>query len=199
VVPAGCAGWIPAKTRCALEPSGRTQVDVLYLEPLLVRRAGMRCDVLEVGPLLKAIVDHVVEIESLPANAAGRRLAGVLADQLASARSLDLRLPSPQRPRAMQVAQLLMTDPSDTLSLAVLGKTVALSARTLARDFLGDTGVTLGRWRRQFRLTHALTLIAEGRPVKDVALEVGYETPSAFVAAFKRALGTTPARLFKRG
>ena len=95
------------------------------------------------------------------------------------------------------MAALVMSDPSDTLTLAALAATFAISARTLSRHFLSDTGVTLGQWRRQFRLTHAITLVAAGRPVKDVALEVGYENPSAFVAAFKRALGTTQARLFK--
>ena len=30
--------------------------------------------------------------------------------------------------------------------------------------------------------------------VADVAREVGYRTPSAFVAAFRKAMGTTPRR-----
>jgi len=29
------------------------------------------------------------------------------------------------------------------------------------------------------------------------SLEAGYSTPSAFIAAFRRALGTTPSRYFK--
>jgi len=29
------------------------------------------------------------------------------------------------------------------------------------------------------------------------SLEAGYSTPSAFIAAFRRALGTTPSRHFK--
>ena len=197
VVPSGFAGWIPANTRGAIEPSAPAHASVLYVRPDIIRRAPTSCEVLRVGALLRAIVDHLVAIESLPADAAGRRLAGVLADQIAAAPAIELRLPSPQHPRAVRVAELLKTDPSDTLSLAELGESFALSARTLARDFLGDTGVTLGQWRRQFRLTHALTLVAAGRPVKEVALEVGYETPSAFVAAFKRALGTTPGKLFR--
>jgi AraC-like DNA-binding protein len=155
------------------------------------------CDVLGVTPLLRAIVDHLVGLESLPADRAGRRLASVLADQIVVAQRVELRLPAPQNPRAIQVAQLLMADPSDTPSLAALGKELSISARTLARHFIGDTGLTLGGWRRQFRLTHALMLAATGKPVKDVALEVGYESPSAFVAAFKRALGTTPGKLFR--
>jgi AraC-like DNA-binding protein len=199
VVPAGHGAWIPAKTRCALEPCGPTHANVLYLKPEVVRSPRTLCDVLELAPLLHAIVVHLIEIESLPSDRAGRRLASVLADRIAAADRVELRLPSPRQPRAIQVARLLMSDPSDTPSLVTLGKELSVSARTLARHFIGDTGVTLGQWRRQFRLTHALQLVATGKPVKDVALEVGYESPSAFVAAFKRALGTTPARLFRRG
>jgi transcriptional regulator GlxA family with amidase domain len=155
------------------------------------------CEVFDNPPLLRALVDHLVGLEALPSDRAGRRLAIVLVDQIDAARRVDLRLPTPRHPRAIHVADLLMSDPSDTVSLVALGHTFAVSARTLARHFISDTGVTLGQWRRRFRLTHALTLVASGKPVKDVALEVGYESPSAFVAAFKRALGTTPAKLFK--
>ncbi|MGH9386275.1 MAG: AraC family transcriptional regulator [Vicinamibacterales bacterium] len=197
IVPARHAAWIPAKTRCSLAPSGQTHASVLYLKPEVVRNSRTACEVLNVAPLLQAIVDHLVRLESLPADRAGRRLASVLADQIASAAHVELGLPSPQHPRAIRVAELLMADPSDTPSLVALGKGLSVSARTLARQFIGDTGVTLGQWRRQFRLTHALTLVATGKPVKEVALEVGYESPSAFVAAFKRALGTTPAKLFR--
>lgn len=56
--------------------------------------------------------------------------------------------------------------------------------------------MTFGRWRQQLRLLHALRLLAAGRPVTAVALEVGYDSPSAFIAMFRAALGTTPSRYF---
>src|SRR5436305_1492043 len=43
----------------------------------------------------------------------------------------------------------------------------------------------------------SLHLLAEGEAVAEVANAVGYESTSAFVAAFRRALGTTPGRYFK--
>jgi transcriptional regulator GlxA family with amidase domain len=180
-----------------MEPAGQTLASVLYLQTNLVLRPHSLCEVLGISPLLRAIVDHLVVLESLPSGRVGRRLAAVLADQIAAAARVDLRLPSPQHERAIQASELLMADPSDTLSLTALGKELSVSTRTLARHFIGDTGVTLGQWRRQFRLTHAVTLVASGKAVKDVAFEVGYESPSAFVAAFRRALGTTPAKMFK--
>jgi AraC-like DNA-binding protein len=197
IVPTGHGGWIPARTRCSLEPAGATLAAVLYLRPDVVRGMEPACQVLAIPAFLSAIVEHLVGIESLPSDRTGRRLAGVLADQIAAAARIDLRLPSPRHPRATQVSELLMADPSDTPSLEALGQELSVSARTLARHFVADTGLTLGQWRLQFRLTHALTLVASGRAVKDVAFEVGYESPSAFVAAFKRALGTTPGKMFK--
>ena len=57
--------------------------------------------------------------------------------------------------------------------------------------------MTFGRWRQQLRLLHALRLLAAGQPVTNVALDVGYESPSAFIAMFKRALGKTPSCYFE--
>lgn len=39
--------------------------------------------------------------------------------------------------------------------------------------------------------------LAQGTPVTTLALDLGYDSPSAFIAAFKRAFGTTPGRYFR--
>jgi AraC-like DNA-binding protein len=36
--------------------------------------------------------------------------------------------------------------------------------------------------------------LGRGEPVTTVALEVGYESPSAFIAAFRAMFGVTPGR-----
>lgn len=73
------------------------------------------------------------------------------------------------------------------------GRDVGASGRTLARAFLAETGVPFGRWRNRARLHAALTPPADGEPVGKVARRIGYASPSAFVAAFRRGTGTTPA------
>ncbi|MFJ4689129.1 helix-turn-helix domain-containing protein, partial [Streptomyces sp. NPDC088789] len=50
------------------------------------------------------------------------------------------------------------------------------------------------RWRTHLRLRAALPLLAEGQPVSRVAHTVGYATSSAFLAAFRRTVGTSPGR-----
>lgn len=57
--------------------------------------------------------------------------------------------------------------------------------------------MSLGKWRQQLRLMHAMRHLAEGSKVTHAALEAGYSTPSAFISAFRKTLGTTPTTYFK--
>jgi AraC-like DNA-binding protein len=57
--------------------------------------------------------------------------------------------------------------------------------------------MTFGRWRRLARLQAALPLLANGQSVGAVARHVGYQTASAFVAAFRTETGLTPAAYFR--
>jgi len=45
------------------------------------------------------------------------------------------------------------------------------------------------------RMLHAIRLLATGAAVTGVALDAGYSSTSAFIAAFKRAFGTTPGKI----
>ncbi len=56
--------------------------------------------------------------------------------------------------------------------------------------------MTFGQWRKQARLMRALPLLAAGESVTRVALDVGYDSTSAFISMFKSALGTTPGRYY---
>jgi AraC-like DNA-binding protein len=105
-----------------------------------------------------------------------------------------LQLPMPRDERARSAASQMQDDPARPLT--TVARQAGASRRTLERLFLHDTAMPLGRWRRRARLISALRLLAEGVPVTRVASEVGYDTTSAFIAAFRRELGTTPGRYF---
>lgn len=65
--------------------------------------------------------------------------------------------------------------------------------RTLHRLFVREFGISFVQWRQQTRLMAALEWLAEGRPIMDVALDLGYQTQSAFAAMFRRNTGITPS------
>ncbi|MNL64239.1 Bifunctional transcriptional activator/DNA repair enzyme Ada [compost metagenome] len=71
---------------------------------------------------------------------------------------------------------------------------IGMAPRTLARRFLAETGLPLGAWRQQARLMRAQEMLVAGSAVTTVALELGYDNISAFIAMFKREVGITPGR-----
>ncbi|MCH7794592.1 MAG: helix-turn-helix transcriptional regulator, partial [Proteobacteria bacterium] len=86
---------------------------------------------------------------------------------------------------------------ADARGLDAWARAAGASPRTLARLFAKETGLTFRAWRQRARLLHALVELAARKPVTSVAFEAGYDSPSAFIAAFKREFGTTPARYFQ--
>ena len=69
-----------------------------------------------------------------------------------------------------------------------------MSERTLARLIQKQTGLTFGRWRQRLHILVALQRLSAGISVQTVSQDLGYETPSAFITMFKKALGKSPRR-----
>lgn len=195
VVPSLRAVWVPAGRDHALRAHGAARLRTLYLRPDLVRALPASIAVVAVPALLRELVLHVCERGHLDgAVPAEARLARVLVDQLAATPQAPFELPWPRDPRARRLATRLRNDPGARSPLTELAFGSGASVRTLERLFLAETGVSLGRWRQQARLLAGLERLALGHSVTRVALTVGYDSTSAFIAMFKRALGVTPSR-----
>lgn len=198
VVPSHRAVWIPAGTEHSIAMSGRVAMRSLYIEPGLSETLPRKCFVVAVGPLLRELVMHTVSKGMLHGDdPEERRLAVFLLDHLREVPTAPLELPLPRDARALKVALRLRATPGDTVPVDELGRDAGASRRTLERLFLHETGMSLGRWRQQARLLEALRLLAQGESVTSTALAVGYDTASAFIAAFSVALGTTPGRYYR--
>jgi AraC-like DNA-binding protein len=102
----------------------------------------------------------------------------------------------PRDDRARAVASALRAHPEDQRDLTGWAASVNVSGRTLARRFREETGVPFGQWRTAVRVQAALVLLAQNQPVSRVAKRVGYDTTSAFVAAFHKHTGVTPGAYF---
>jgi AraC-like DNA-binding protein len=151
--------------------------------------------VVAVGPLLRALIDHLAD-EQLDEDARARAEA-VVFDQLRPLSTVPIPVPMPSEPRARRVADALLADPADGHTLAQWGGLVGASERTLRRTFLAETGLSFARWRTHARLRAAMPVLAAGQPVAAAARRAGYATPSAFVAAFRRTIGVPPGVYFE--
>jgi AraC-like DNA-binding protein len=198
VVPPNRAVWVPAGVEHSIEMAGTVLIQTLYFAADITNTVSRRCSAVNVSPLLRELVLHTISLGMLDRNVPEQgRLIAFLLDQLSVLPTIPLQLPLPSDERAKRAVAWLRAHPDDPGLIKQMAKKAAVSARTLERLFQKETGMTFGRWRQQLRLLHALQLLAAGRPVTAVALEVGYDSASAFIAMFKRALGTTPRRYFE--
>ena len=186
--------WIPAGEPHTTAAATATAMHSLYLRPERAPDHWRRPTVLSVAPLLAALIGHLGHPD-LGAAERGRAEA-VLFDQLTPAPVASVVLTRPADERARRVADALLADPADDRGVVALARLAGTSPRTLHRLFQEATGCGLGEWRTRARIRAALELLAAGTPVGVIAGRVGYRTPSAFVAAFRRVLGTTPAQVF---
>jgi AraC-like DNA-binding protein len=81
-------------------------------------------------------------------------------------------------------------------SLSVQARRLGVSPRTLHRMLLQHTGISPSEWRGRARVLRGLQALALGAAVADAAGAAGYGSQSAFTYAFRRLLGTTPARYY---
>jgi AraC-like DNA-binding protein len=191
VLPRSRGLWIPAHVRHSVDALGGVTMTSLWFDPATCPVRWSAPTVLAVDPLLAELAARLDGDRLDPA--ARRRSEAVLFDLLAPIATDLLDLPLPADDRARAVAERLRADPADARTLGEWGRVVGAGERTLMRAFAAGTGLTFHQWRTRARIIAALPRLAEGVAVAAVAPTVGYATASAFGAAFRRVLGTTPS------
>lgn len=200
VVPPLRAVWLQAGIEHEVRMSGPVAMRTLYVDPKAAPPTLASGTVIEVTPLLRALILRAVEepIEYDEAGAAGLVMALILAE-LARAISVPLRIPLPSDPRLAALCRALLDFPAAANTLDDWADRVGASARTLARLFQRETGMGFTQWRQQVRLAESLGRLAQGEPVARIAESLGYSSASAFTAMFRRTLGATPRQYLTRG
>jgi AraC-like DNA-binding protein len=187
--------WLPAGAAHEIVMKGEVATRFLYICPELAEPLPTQPEVLEVAPLLRELILHILRLRMLhPDRPIEDRLARLLIDLTSQARRVDLVLPLPSDRRALALAEQLQDEPSNSASLGDLARRAGASLRTLQRLFPAETGLTLEAWRQKARLIWSITRLSAGASVSTAAFDAGYDSPSAFIAAFKRQFGVTPGR-----
>jgi AraC-like DNA-binding protein len=120
--------------------------------------------------LLILIVRHIVE--------SGRVSTGVLAG-LAD-------------PRLAKALTAIHEAPKKSWTLDDLAGIAGMSRTRFAEHFRTRIGQTPIDYLTVWRMTVACQLLSSGKPVKSVALQVGYQSAAAFSRVFSRVTGQTP-------
>jgi len=156
--------------------------------------------VIGVSALLRELILRVAGMAGLDSRVAVEgRLMGVLIDEIEGAHVEPLLLSLPLDPRARRAADEVLKQPADPATAAALARRCGLSTRTLERLFRADTGMRFGQWRQKARLLESVRVLVGGGSVTDAALESGYSSVSAYIAAFKQTFGCTPGAMVVEG
>lgn len=193
IVPAGRAVWMPAGSDHAVRFFSGVSMRTVYVAPDARPSLPGGCEVIEVSPFLR---EAIVAATRVPLDYAfgGRdhRVMELILDELETAPRLQLHVPMPRDLRLMGLCEQLVASPSAPVTLADLAAGINVSERTLARLFHRELGMSFGQWLRRMRLLLSLPRLAAGASVLQVALEHGYDSPSAYSAMFRRTLGIAP-------
>ena len=206
MIPTGRAVFIPARSVHAIRMWGLVEMRTLYLSPPLTGFESVaetdNCCVIEVAPLLRELILRTIERAGLDSRIAPdtwmiRLLEEEAKAAMAAAADAPLALPMPTDERALALAHHVLAQPSNVngKNLDELAQQHGVARRTLERRFRDETGMSFGMWRQKARLLDSIRLLAEGKSVTDAALDSGYSSVSAFIAAFKTTFGYTPGRL----
>jgi AraC-like DNA-binding protein len=200
ILPPMSAAWIPAGTMHGSHYAGPAKVGFIYMEQRLVPCAPPVGHPIVVNGLLRELLARIFAegVMLTPHEPRHTRLFSVLLDELASMDNVPeaLRMPRDLRLRRLLVA--LMRDPGSTKTADAWGSHFGMSQRTLSRLFRNEIGKSFAQVREQIQVKHAEKQLEAGRSVSNVAFELGYESPSAFIAMFKRNTGETPGMFASR-
>lgn len=197
VAPPARAVWVPGGVPHTVGARRPFRLRTLYVTPGFAPLPRVS-QVVAVDRLVAALLATAATFGAdYPPSSPEARLVRVLLDRLPALTVAPLlHLPTPQGGPLGTIARALTKDPADERTLESWAAALSTTPRTLARRFLAETGLSFGRWRQQHRLLTALELLGTGHSVTDVALAVGYQDVSSFIARFKAATGVTPARYF---
>lgn len=191
MVPPQHGVWIPGGMPHSNRATDNARICFLFIEPDAAQMPA-QCRTLAISALLRELILHL----AAAGETGSARVEALLLELLVTAPVEQLYLPVSDHAKIRRMARCLSKDPSDRTSLAQWAERLAMSERSLSRLVSQETGLTFGRWRQQLHILVALRQLSEGASVQQVAGSLGYDSVTAFITMFKKALGQPPGRYF---
>lgn len=193
---------------------GEVSLRTLYIDPQALSMSEPECRLLVVDDLLRAamlgLFDPTLggasDAEADIDDSIHHRLLVPLILRLLQRQHADrtgpamppMRLRLPSHSRLRQVCENLIAEPGNQDTLERWAEKLDTSARTLARAFRDEIGLSFGQWREQLRLAEAVSRLIIGHGGADIAASLGYADARSFSVMFRRAMGCTPEQFRQR-
>lgn len=198
-LPTHCAVWVPPGFPHNLVQTSGTQSVSIHVAPEVSVRmpdTAFRC---AVNAMTREMIRHFALVyKTTEKSIHAKRIAGLILEEVLAAK----RLPTHFAPVSHEkhLAQLFrrMNEPSfRRLNAEEMAAAVGLSAKTLSRLSVAETGLTFGVWKRHCIMLYAIELLSANKSVEETAALSGFQTTSAFIEAFAKLFGDTPGNYAK--
>ncbi|PWE13271.1 AraC family transcriptional regulator [Alcaligenes faecalis] len=197
VIPPYSGVWIPAGKRHRVRMHSASTRS-LYIEPEAAPRHSTHCEVLVITPLLHHLLLASLALPALyQENGRDGALAQLLLHEVGLADTMPLFAPIPQDPSLATLCKAFLIQPNIQSTPEHWAEQLNKSLRSFTRLFRQQTGMSFSEWRQQACLLSALTKLSAGQSVTQIAMDLGYDSSSAFSTMFRRRLGQAPSSFIR--
>ncbi len=187
------AVWIPTGMMHQVASTYGAEFRSLYVDQAAGVSMPSNYSVVEVTSLLRELILEAARVEEgLDDPAYKMSVLRLIMDHLPRLSSINMSLPWPRTELLRRLCETLYLTPADPMDIIAWGNKLGASSRTLSRRFQDEVGVSFREWKRRLRLVKSLELLGAGMSVTTTALELGYNSTSAFSYMFTKEMGYSP-------
>lgn len=193
-LPRQLAAWIPAGV-AHRTTNRRVRSGCVLLAPQMMADPGGRVRIVVVSSLMREMVKGAMRWPlSQPLDPVGQSYFEAFAALCGEWIQDEARLALPTSADPALAAAMDHTRANLAQATAQsASRAASLSERSLRRRFQAIAGLTWEDYRRRARIFAALDLLTGSKlPMSAIALEIGFDSQSAFAKAFRLMLGCTP-------
>ncbi|MDC7787549.1 helix-turn-helix transcriptional regulator [Rhodoplanes sp. TEM] len=188
------AYWVPTGIVHMTGALQDSEFRSLYIDDSVAAELPREGFVFSVTPLMRTLIIELSELEKAGERSDySERVERLILDQLVRLPKESFHLPWPHSPMLLKMCQELFDNPSDDRDIEAWGRELGASPRTLHRRFEREVGIGIREWRNRLRVFRAIDLLGASDNITEIALELGYSTPSAFTYMFRQRMGCAPS------
>lgn len=192
-IPSQRALWVPPNVEHHSFMMSDLEMRTLYVSADVPNVLGQECRAISVSNLLRELILGLLEEPAeYPIAGRGALLSELILMEINRAAIHSVQIPWPQDRRLQKVCHAIMASPGANRTIEELADSAGASARTLIRLFPKETGLKYSQWVQQVQIAEAICRLGRGESITRISDSLGYASPSAFSAMFKRTFGVAP-------
>lgn len=196
VVPHSGMLFIPADTYHESFVITETKFIGIYFNPETNIEYPLSTKAVASTPLIRELILHIVNTYSIAdfkqKESNSIKVIELLLELIKESDIYDISLLLPSDKRLMTIFNEFLQNLQLDKTLSDWAKQVGASERTLSRLFTKEFGMSFPLWRQHVRLISSLSLLKDKLSIQQIAYNIGYNSDSSYIFAFKKLFKQTP-------